>query len=495
MWCGNSAYLPCMPRAAAKMDEKAAQTQSATTASARTSYGSTATDVSWQLDAGEAGAGRTSSDGSATGFSALSSESDIHADGHGNSRTRDWREQIETGLGLSMQLELPSFRRIVTVEPVIFLYMFGTFLQLLTQQLFVYNYFASEKLRNTSFPFPNHSFCLTEDEVVNYTDNATANDVQAKAAHFTLYYMVINLLFAMFVTTIYGALSDRFGRKPTLILAGLGAVLQGIVTVLLIYFNMNVYWLILAGLISGLSGGYATILAASFAYIADISSVRWRTLRIGLAESMIFAGGALGDGAGGYWFNKLNCYFLPPMLLFIASNFLLVLYVLILPESFDKSKRFKISERRNRKGLKFLLRGIAMFFGCVRHYSAWKLWAALIGLSILVLNLTGVVSIQNYFFIQHPLQWHANTTGLYEAISQVTHCIGLLVIFPVLVVLGAPDALIGLIGITASCAAQVFTGLVKLTWQMFLGECAWQGKAVCMHGCRIYQRIQHYYLP
>ena len=472
------------------MDEKAAQRQSATTASTRTSYGSTATDVSWQVNAGEAGAGRTSYGSIATGRSA---ESDIYTDGHGNSRTSGWREQIEIGLGLSMQIELTStLRRIVTVEPVIFLYMFGTYLQLLTQQLYVYNFFASEQLINTSFPFPNQSFCLTEDVVVNYTDNATADDVQAKATHFTLYNTLVNLLFAMFVTTIYGALSDRFGRKPILIVAGLGATFQGVLTVLFVHFEVNVYFFILASLISGLSGGYATILSSSFAYVADISSVRWRTLRIGLVEAMIFAGGALGEGAGGYWFNKLNCSFIPPMLLYIACNFLIVLYVLILPESLNKSKRLEISERNNRKGLKILVRGIAMFFGCVRRYSAWKLWAALIGLSIVVINMTGVVSIQNYFFIQHPLQWHANTTGLYEAVSQVTHCIGLLVIFPVLVVLGTPDALIGLLGIIVSCAAQVFTGLVTLTWQMFLGEC---GKEKLILHCRVCMDVRSIIRP
>ena len=101
-----------------------------------------------------------------------------------------------------------------------------------------------------------------------------------------------------------------------------------------------------------------------------------------------------------------------------------------------------------------------------------KLWAALVSLSVatVVINTTAITAIQPYSLVQAHLMWPPKTAELYDAIRQVVHCVSLVMALPLMVVLGMPNALIGLTGISFGCATQALTGLAKRTWQAFLSE-------------------------
>lgn len=62
---------------------------------------------------------------------------------------------------------------------------------------------------------------------------------------------------------------------------------------MIVNLNLDLHLFILAGAIEG-CGGFSAILAASFAYVSDISSGKWRTLRIDLVESMTAISGRHG---------------------------------------------------------------------------------------------------------------------------------------------------------------------------------------------------------
>lgn len=111
--------------------------------------------------------------------------------------------------------------------------------------------------------------------------------VQAQASMLSLITTLLGQLPSIFAALVYGPLTDRIGRKPIMLLMGSAG---GFLFTLAVYFRWSVYWFIAFTLISSLPGGIPGILTVVYAYIADVSSTKWLTLRLGIVESMVFFG-------------------------------------------------------------------------------------------------------------------------------------------------------------------------------------------------------------
>ena len=362
--------------------------------------------------------------------------------------------------------------RILTVEPVVFLYFFGLdFVFPLYQQYYLKR--ASEDvLRNTSHFAAlglNHS-CIDKAHVNNWTgDNTTYDTVVESNA--TLIYVLRSLVSAtlvIFTVLVTGPLSDRYGRRLVILLVAVGGVLQGLGSVVIVRFDLDLRYFVIIGFIEGCFGNFATMLMASFAYISDISSGKWRTVRLGVAESMLFFGALIALKTGQLWFQELGCDFMPPLYLYIACNLAIIAYTLLfLPESLT-------SEDRRRKnagkpsGVRALMRGLSIFFCRVPEYPVWKLWLALVGFFLVVAFALAGQSINVFFF--GDLNWSPRKTGNYQAVSTGSHMLALMVVLPLLVTLKLHDTLIGLIGIAANVSMNLLLGLSSATYQIFIGE-------------------------
>ncbi len=136
---------------------------------------------------------------------------------------------------------------------------------------------------------------------------------------------------------ILGALSDRFGRRPVL-LVSLGGIC---VNYLLLAWAPSLTWLFLGRLIAGATAANA---ATASAYIADVTPPRLRAGRFGLVGAMFGLGFVLGPAVGGV----LGAYGL--RLPFLVAAFLagcnLLYGLLVLPESLPVERRRPIDWRR-----------------------------------------------------------------------------------------------------------------------------------------------------
>jgi DHA1 family tetracycline resistance protein-like MFS transporter len=136
---------------------------------------------------------------------------------------------------------------------------------------------------------------------------------------------------------ILGALSDRFGRRPVMLLS-LGGV--GINYALLAWAP-SLFWLFLGRMIAG---GTAANASTAMAYIADVTPPHQRAGRFGLVGAMFGVGFVLGPALGG----MLGTYGL--RVPFIAAAGLTacnVLYgLLVLPESLPPERRRAFEWRR-----------------------------------------------------------------------------------------------------------------------------------------------------
>ena len=97
--------------------------------------------------------------------------------------------------------------------------------------------------------------------------------------------VVYNLLISipsLFVAPLWGPWTDKGGkRKPALLVAIIGAGLEMATVLLVMYFDLSLYFLYVSAAISGFSGFAVVLMVGATSYIADISTKEERAFRIG----------------------------------------------------------------------------------------------------------------------------------------------------------------------------------------------------------------------
>ena len=360
--------------------------------------------------------------------------------------------------------------RLVTVEPFIFLFMFSMFMRIQLYEQYYYVSYGTVILQNTSFPFPNDSFCLNSSEVDYYAGNGSYKTVETWSDNLVVYANIASHIPSIIVTILLGPISDKFGRKPVLFLAALGTMLEGVATTFIMYFKLSPYFMIGSYFLGGMFGSFTAVLAASFSYISDVSSDKWRGFRIGLAEAIISVGGACGQFSLGFWLQWNNCDFIQPMLLFTATNVAGIFYILIcIPESLSKRERMENVENTP-KGFKSLVHGIKIYLGSIPEYSAWKLWAATLVAGIMLFNVAGTSYASVYFLKSPPFDTDTLTIGIYESVRSISRGLSNTLLMGLFSALRMPEAAIAIIAVLFSGGCNLLTGFSKKLWQLFASE-------------------------
>ena len=368
-------------------------------------------------------------------------------------------------------LHLIYSSKLFKVEPLIFLYMFTRIFYTPLYEQYYFLRFGSDLLQNTSFPFPNGSFCLNSSLVDKYYGKDGHKIVETYSNNLVLYGYLASRVPAMIVVLILGPLSDRFGRKPILLLSLSGALLQGTFSLAIIGFNLNPYYFILANFLSGIGGDFTGVLAGAFSYIADVSSLKWRTFRIGMIEGMLALGGALGQFLCGYWLNQTNCYFLPLMGFDAACALVALLWIIFfIPESLTREERLeRIATKPN--AVQVALQGLKMFFGRVPQYSAWKLWAAVVMLNLPLFNAEGNMLISIFFLKAPPFDANATVIGIFQALTSMTRALSVtLVLFSFSIALRLPDGASAFVAIFFQLAANTLMGFARKEIQVYFSK-------------------------
>lgn len=144
------------------------------------------------------------------------------------------------------------------------------------------------------------------------------------------YFVAVYALMQFLASPVLGSLSDRYGRRPVLLLSLLCAGLD----YLLMVFSPNLWVLFLGRVISGLTGASMTVASS---YMADVSTDETRSANFGMIGAawglgFIF-GPALGGIIGEYGFHW-------PFVVAAAMNLLNFAFgYFILPESLPESLR------------------------------------------------------------------------------------------------------------------------------------------------------------
>ncbi|PSN50400.1 hypothetical protein C0J52_17048 [Blattella germanica] len=179
--------------------------------------------------------------------------------------------------------------KIITVEPVLFLYMFATFMHYGIFQDLVY-----EKVCITSF---NETICKN----LHDPNNSKCLDIVQEDSSMWILGSTVALAIPSIVTANFlGSWGDTFGRKLPLLMPSLGGIFSSFVYVWMSLYNLSgpVWPIVIASAISGLFGGFVSCIMAVMSYVSNISSQGSRTARVTVLEAMSFLGGTIGPFAG-----------------------------------------------------------------------------------------------------------------------------------------------------------------------------------------------------
>ena len=244
-----------------------------------------------------------------------------------------------------------------------------------------------------------------------------------------------------------GALSDRFGRRPVLLvsLAGIG------LNYLLLAWAPTLAWLFLGRVIAGATAANAS---AATAYIADVTPPDRRAQRFGLVGAMFGLGFVVGPAVGGV----LGEYGLRVPFLAAAglAGANLLYGALVLPESLPKDRRRAVTWRRaNPVGSLWLVFADPTY---ARLALAWCCaWF-------------GIGSLQACFVLANGLRlgWGPSQNGLaLAAVGVGSAVVQGLVVRRVVPWLGERQA--ALIGYTFAAAAYTCFAFAGQAWLMFVG--------------------------
>jgi DHA1 family tetracycline resistance protein-like MFS transporter len=204
----------------------------------------------------------------------------------------------------------------------------------------------------------------------------------------TLIYASMQLVFA----SIMGSLSDRYGRRPVLLISLFGFSIDYV----FMAFAPSIAWLFVGRFIAGVTGAST---ATATAYIADISTGHKRDANFGLVGAASGIGLILGVGLGG-WLGELDIKF-PFMAAagFAALNGFYGLFVL--PESLKPEHRRKFDwKRANPLG------------SLIRVFTKHSGLAGLIGAILLVYTAQKAVEYMLSFFLYEKFNWSMHSVSL-----------------------------------------------------------------------------------
>jgi MFS transporter, DHA1 family, tetracycline resistance protein len=246
---------------------------------------------------------------------------------------------------------------------------------------------------------------------------------------------------------VLGALSDRYGRRPVLLLSTLGLGLDYI----LMAVAPNLAWLFVGRVISGIT---AATFSAANAYIADVTPPEKRAGAFGLIGAAFGIGFVLGPAIGGFAGDTD-----PRLPFWIAAVLALANFaygVLVLPESLPPERRMAFSWAR------------ANPVGALRLLAEHRELLGLAGVTFLFHLAHVVLPAVAVLYTGYRYGWDSKTMGLtLAAVGVASGIVQAGLIKPAIRVMGERITLI--VGLLCGVAGFTIYGFASTGWMFWAG--------------------------
>ena len=312
--------------------------------------------------------------------------------------------------------------------------------------------------------------CNVDDQNTTHTRCSEPSDVeqevQTDTSHWLLYINLANGIPSVLSALVAGGASDKIGRKILIAVASAGGVINAIVIIMTSTAGLPKYVFLLGAGMAGLFGGFTVINLAVYSYMADISSLKDRTSRFGILESMTFIGGSLSGVVGGLWIK--NGHYIQPFYAvgsLYVTVFLIIIIPHLIPESVDahnNAMEFSVT-----KLIYHNLKSFVRVFARSEH-SVVLLLLLFIFLFVEI-NFIGLSDVIVLYSLGKPLCWSSDLIGYFLSLKVLLNGLAALFVLPFLS-RKLTDPIIIIVGLLSGAVALIIMGFSNHTWIMFTGK-------------------------
>ncbi|XP_059841602.1 lysosomal proton-coupled steroid conjugate and bile acid symporter SLC46A3 isoform X1 [Hypanus sabinus] len=357
-----------------------------------------------------------------------------------------------------------DLRTIVTVEPVVFLFLMSTYLSSFAiQQLVLVK--ICEELHFEKDVCSNFSHNLQDSLVI-----------QSQASYVMLLYTAVLTFLSIPTSILLGAWSDHGGRKLGMILPSVGSLIGGIILIVMVCVKeMSVYWCVLASAMIAIFGNYPVIFLSVFSYISDTTTVENRTKFISIVEAMVYIGGTVGFLLSGWLLQRFTLIYVFGV--YCGCQVLTICYVLLwLKESNHSSEWSDLAGETPPNSRDRTLKNSLLLYAS----KTWKTFSKerdgqdrlklylifICGMLMSVCN-TGEQSILILFLTHPPHHFSPELYGVYNAMKMFLGGIILIGIFPFLLRC-IKEMTLAKLGALVRVISLILLSLSTNTWMAFL---------------------------
>lgn len=355
--------------------------------------------------------------------------------------------------------------RAITVEPVLFAYMFAFMLTSVVEQTFYVDRACRVNLNMTDHVCSNIHNKSHSDELAR---------VQKVVSSFLQYNGIVSNVVPFILAPFMGSWSDRRGRK-LLVLIGLAG--QTYYFAMLMVVTSQVTWPLetVLGLVSfpaSLTGSNLAIFAAVFSYLADITTTADRTLRIAILDGTYLASMPIGIYLGSVLFKQVVNESFTAM---FAISFCIMVSALLY--SFFRLEWQTADSQRPLKGVNvctdfFDWKHVVDSVKAVGRPRAnhGRLYLLLIILSMGLYTFQRNERQMSYLYTQKKFNWDQQQFSDFRTFQTVVYFVVTLLGAPLLTKLcGLKDSVIILMGAPAHAIARVIFAVAEVPWLFYFG--------------------------
>ncbi|KAK2582171.1 hypothetical protein KPH14_004528 [Odynerus spinipes] len=280
-----------------------------------------------------------------------------------------------------------------------------------------------------------------------------------------------------------GAWSDKTGlRKPCMLLPIVGEFLSSVSMIACTYWFYELPMEatgVLEALWPSMAGGWFTMFMGVFSYIADITSVESRTLRIGAANVFFSLGVPIGMALSGVLYMKLGFYgvFTISMVCYILS----FVYGLVVIKEPPRPPPTRTKEKLPEKKMSLLASAMDFFslkhieetFGVAFKKGSNNRQKRVIILMIIVMVVIGPLYGEMavlYLYMRYRYNWNEVKFSMWSTYGMVTNLIGTVVSVGVFShILKIDDALVGIMSCMSKILASFVYAFATTDWMIYLG--------------------------
>lgn len=344
----------------------------------------------------------------------------------------------------------------ITVEPMLFLFVFSLALCMVTTQSLVIRKYCLLELN------------LSDEHCRNLThDKPNEAKAQELASTLNMYKALLEAVPTVVLALFLGAWSDKYGRKMLLLLPNIGTCLQLVLLVVYAVYETELepLYLLVTVVPLALCGGMMPVMVGSAAYISDTSTPESRVLRLAVMQSFFLVGAPLGSVTGGAILTHFG--YVTVYVVAAVMSLLCIIYVIFVLKETVKKPDGPSQPIKDFFDLTRVRQGLDTCFRKRENNHRLHLLLLMLAMSMNFFPVMGEMSVA-YLYTRKKFEWTEIMYSYYASSSLLASMVGLLIALPIMkVALHLSDVAIASIGAACRICSETMIAFAPQGWFLF----------------------------